>query len=148
MAEQERTDGEGGEFAVTVITPRGAVAEVRADAVTAPGKIGEFELLPQHLPFLTALRPGVLTLGEQVEKKIYAVGSGFLRVDLDGSVEILVEEAIAGEDVDVEPMRAEASETQDAMDTWNQALDGEFQRMQYRHEWASAQLEAHRRSRP
>jgi F-type H+-transporting ATPase subunit epsilon len=147
MAEQERTASADGEFEVTVITPRGAVAEVRTDAVTAPGKIGEFELLPQHLPFLTALRPGVLTLGEQVEKKVFAVGAGFLRVDLDGRVEILVEEAIAGEDVDVEPRRAEASDTKDAMDTWNQALDAEFQRIQYRHEWASAQVEAHRRSR-
>jgi F-type H+-transporting ATPase subunit epsilon len=147
MAEQERTGAEGGEFEVTVITPRGAVAEARTDAVTAPGKIGEFKLLPQHLPFLTALRPGVLTLGDQGDKEVFAVGSGFLRVDLDGSVEILVEEAIAGEDVHAEPIRAEATEAKDALDTWNKALDGEFQLLQYRYEWASAQLEAHRRSR-
>ena len=147
MAQEQRTAEEGGEFAVTVITPRGRVAELRTDAVTAPGKIGEFELLPQHLPFLTALRPGVLTLGEQGEKSVFAVGAGFLRVDLDGTVEILVEEAIAGEDVDAEPVRAEAAETKDAMDTWNQALDADFQQLQYRHEWASAQAEAHRRTR-
>ena len=31
----------------------------------APGEMGEFELLPGHVPMLTALKPGVLTIGDK-----------------------------------------------------------------------------------
>lgn len=147
MAEAERNTPEAAsELAVTVITPKGPIAELSTDAVTAPGKVGEFELLPNHLPFLTALRPGVLTLGER-DKTVFAVGSGFLRVDLDGRVEILVEEAVSGMDVDPDPVQAEASEAQEELDLWNRELDADYQRIAYRHAWASARLEAHQRAK-
>lgn len=146
MAEQEQASAGTTALDVSVVTPKGAIAELRTDAVTAPGKDGEFELLPEHLAFLTALRPGVLTLGERDEKRIYAVGAGFLRVDQGGRVEILVEEALAGEEVDPDPVRTEMSEAKDELDLWNQALDAEYDRIQYRYEWANAQLEAHSRS--
>ena len=45
---------------------------------------------------LTALKPGVLTIGSKARAR-YAVGSGYLRVDPAGAVEILVEQARAGD---------------------------------------------------
>jgi len=44
---------------VNLVTPRGVVAHTDADSVQAPGELGEFELLPGHVPMLAALRPGV-----------------------------------------------------------------------------------------
>ncbi len=142
----EETKAPGGQpFSVQVITPRGPVAEVETDAVTAPGKLGEFELLGGHLPFLTALRPGVLTLGESGETSTFAVGAGFLRVDHEGSVEILVEEALAGDEIDADKARSELADTKEELDVWDRELDADYQRIQYRHELASAQVEAHSR---
>ena len=71
--------GEGG-LHVTLVTPTGALVSERTDAVIAPGELGEFEVLPGHIPFLTELHPGVLTIGENRAKKMYAVGIGFLEV--------------------------------------------------------------------
>src|ERR1700753_1452364 len=84
---------------VTLVTPRGVVAHTEADSVQAPGELGEFELLPGHIPMLTALKPGVLTIGTKARAR-YAVSTGYLRVDPSGAVEILVEQAQAAKDID------------------------------------------------
>lgn len=147
MAEETTNTGSDGPFSVMLITPRGTIADERTDAVTAPGKTGEFKLLPGHLPFLTALRPGVLALGGEEARAVYAVGAGYLRVDHDGNVEILVEECVAGGEVDVDGARTEVAETREELDLWDRELDADFQRIQYRYELASAQIEANQRAR-
>ena len=86
---------------VNLVTPRGVVAHTDADSVQAPGELGEFELLPGHVPLLTALKPGVLTIGTKARAK-YAVSSGYLRVDPSGAVEILIEQAVPAKDIDSE----------------------------------------------
>ena len=65
---------------VELITPRGVVAHDDTDALTAPGEGGEFELLPGHVPMMTALKPGVLIIGDRKRVR-YAVSSGYLRID-------------------------------------------------------------------
>src|SRR5690242_14689258 len=91
---------------VNLVTPRGVVAHTDADSVQAPGELGEFELLPGHVPLLTALKPGVLTIGSRSSTSPsargarYAVSSGYLRVDPSGAVEILVEQAVPAKDID------------------------------------------------
>ena len=62
---------------VNLVTPKGVVAHTEADSVQAPGELGEFELLPGHIPLLTALKPGVLTVGTKARAR-YAVGAGYL----------------------------------------------------------------------
>ena len=59
---------------VNLVTPRGVVAHTDADSVQAPGELGEFELLPGHIPMLTALRPGVLTIGTKTRTR-YAIST-------------------------------------------------------------------------
>src|SRR3982750_3414889 len=86
---------------VNLVTPRGVVAHTDADSVQAPGELGEFELLPGHVPMLAALRPGVLTIGTKARQR-YAVSSGYLRVDPAGAVEILVEQAVPTVEIDAE----------------------------------------------
>src|SRR5881394_453274 len=95
-----------GNLAVNLVTPKGVVAHTDADSVTAPGELGEFELLPGHVPMLTALRPGVLVIGTKARAR-YAVSSGYLRVDPSGAVEILVEQAIPTAEIDADEARKE-----------------------------------------
>src|SRR5215510_1345435 len=91
---------------VRLVTPKGVVAHVDTDGLTAPGELGEFELLPGHVPMLTALKPGVLTIGDR-HRTTYAVSVGYLRVDPANAVEVLVEEAIAGGEIDVEAAKSD-----------------------------------------
>jgi F-type H+-transporting ATPase subunit epsilon len=96
-------DGLSTILGVNLVTPRGVVVHTEADSVQAPGELGEFELLPGHIPMLTAIRPGVLTIGTKARAR-YAVSSGYLRVDPNGAVEILVEQATPANDVE-SPLR-------------------------------------------
>ncbi|HEU4611380.1 MAG TPA: ATP synthase F1 subunit epsilon [Kofleriaceae bacterium] len=129
-------------LAVNLVTPTGVVAHTDTDSVQAPGELGEFELLPGHVPMLTSLKPGVLTIGTKARAR-YAVGPGYLRVDPAGAVEILVEQALPASEVDTEAAKndlksAEAELTKFA----DKAQDGDYQNLVARAGWARARLDA------
>jgi F-type H+-transporting ATPase subunit epsilon len=127
---------------VNLVTPRGVVAHTDADSVQAPGELGEFELLPGHVPMLTALRPGVLTIGTKARAR-YAVSSGYLRVDPAGAVEILVEQALPAKDIDADAAKKELAAAEADLAKWgDRPLDGDYQTLQQRAGWARAQLDA------
>ena len=44
---------------LSVTTPRGALVDTDVEEVTAPGELGEFGVLPGHVPLMSALKPGV-----------------------------------------------------------------------------------------
>ena len=138
--------GSGG-LQVNVVTPQGPVVDAKTDAITAPGEAGEFEVLAGHIPFLTAMHSGVLTLGENMKKQVYAVGAGFLRVDHEGSVEVLVERAIAAEDVDVDAVGAELKELRPQVEGWKDAANGEYLNLKAKYDWARAQIDANAATR-
>ena len=66
----------------SITTPVGSVVEADIDEVTAPGQEGELGVLPEHIPLMTALKPGVLTYHRSGggHTHVLAVGEGFLQV--------------------------------------------------------------------
>jgi F-type H+-transporting ATPase subunit epsilon len=127
---------------VNLVTPRGVVAHTDADSVQAPGELGEFELLPGHVPMLTALRPGVLTIGTKARAR-YAVASGYLRVDPSGAVEILVEQAMPTVDIDADAAKKDLAAAEAELAKWgDRPLDGDYVNVQQRAGWARARLDA------
>jgi F-type H+-transporting ATPase subunit epsilon len=141
-----------GNLAINLVTPKGVVAHTDADSVQAPGELGEFELLPGHVPMLTALKPGVLTIGSAGRSssavpaggpRRYAVSSGYLRVDPTGAVEILVEQAQPAKDVDVEAAKNELKSAEAELAKWgDKAQDGEYVNLSQRAGWARARIDA------
>ena len=127
---------------VNLVTPKGVVAHTETDSVQAPGELGEFELLPGHVPMLTALRPGVLGIGTKNRER-YAVSSGYLRVDPDGAVEVLVEQALPAKAIDVEAARADLKAAEADIAKWgDKEMDGDYVSLQQRAGWARARLDA------
>lgn len=127
---------------VNLVTPRGVVAHGDADSVQAPGELGEFELLPGHVPMLTALRPGVLTIGAKARAR-YAVSSGYLRVDPQGAVEILVEQALPVKEIDVDVAKQELAAAEADLARWgDRPLDGDYVTIKDRVGWARARIDA------
>jgi F-type H+-transporting ATPase subunit epsilon len=127
---------------VNLVTPRGVIAHTDTDSLQAPGELGEFELLPGHVPMLSALKPGVLTIGTKTRTR-YAVSSGYLRVDPQGSVEILVEQAKAVSEIDVEAARAELKAVEIDLAKWgDKPRDGDYDNIIARCGWARAQIDA------
>ncbi|MGE5186963.1 MAG: ATP synthase F1 subunit epsilon [Acidobacteriota bacterium] len=126
---------------VNLVTPKGVVAHTDTDSVQAPGEQGEFELLPGHVPLLTALRPGVLTIGTK-QRARYAVSNGYLRVDPEGAVEILVEQAVPESDVDLDAAREELRQAESDLAKWgDKPQDGDYQSLVTRAGWARARID-------
>jgi F-type H+-transporting ATPase subunit epsilon len=127
-------------LAVNLVTPKGVVAHMDANSVQAPGELGEFEMLPGHIPMLTALKPGVLTIGSKAK---YAVGSGYLRVDPSGAVEILVEQAQAAGEVDRGAAEKDLASAEAELAKWgDKPMDGEYVNVRARADWARARIAA------
>lgn len=145
MAESKQKSAGG--LSVNVVTPTGVITTTNTDAVTAPGELGEFEVLPGHIPFLTSLHPGVMLLGEGKSAKVYAVSRGYLKVGASGDVEVLVERAVAGGKVDTDEAKSARDAAKSALDAWkNKPQNAEWQTLKDRHDWAQALLDAHARA--
>jgi F-type H+-transporting ATPase subunit epsilon len=132
----------GSFLAVNLVTPKGVVAHTDTDSVQAPGELGEFELLPGHVPMLTALKPGVLTVGTK-QRARYAVSSGYLRVDPQGAVEVLVEQAMPAGDIDSTAAQNDLKTAEADLAKWgDKAQDGDYQNLVARAGWARARVDA------
>jgi len=93
-----------------LITPLRVVFEGDAELVIAVTTEGEEGILPQHAPFLGALRSGVLranVVKDGTSSRLeLATGPGFMQA-LPDRITVLVDEALRFEDVDVAASREE-----------------------------------------
>jgi|ERR1700722_4159154 F-type H+-transporting ATPase subunit epsilon len=107
-----------------LVTPAQVVFDGKAELVIAVTTEGEEGILPKHAPFLAALKPGVLRAnvrqapdGEgNVTRLELATSEGFMQA-LPDRITVLVDEALAFDDVVVAKAReqvAEATERQKA----------------------------------
>ncbi|XP_050538470.1 ATP synthase subunit delta, mitochondrial [Daktulosphaira vitifoliae] len=92
--------------------------EQNVKQVDVPSFSGSFGILPNHVPTLAVLRPGVVTVYENdtVSKKIF-VSSGTVTVNEDSSVQVLAEEAHPLEDLDASAARQILQESQSKLAT-------------------------------
>jgi F-type H+-transporting ATPase subunit epsilon len=78
---------------VTIVTPTSTAFSGEALEVCAPGFHGEFGVLPQHVAFLSVMRPGVVRVRSAEGERAWVVGPGFVEAGPDrvtvlaGSVE-------------------------------------------------------------
>ena len=99
-------------FEVEILTPEGAVwdGEVRQVSTRTAG--GEIGILANHAPLLAALRPTELRLFEgDGEPRRYAQAHGWLQV-FGNHARLLVEEAIAPEDLDAGVLKEQLSDAE------------------------------------
>ena len=68
---------------VRIVTPRAIAWQGKASDVQAPGELGEFGVLPRHIPFLTTLKAGVVTVRGPEGTKKFKVGAGFAEAGPD-----------------------------------------------------------------
>jgi len=96
--------------------------------VDVPSFSGTFGILPQHVPTLAVLKPGVVTVyQDDGNSKRFFVSSGSVTVNSDSSVQLLAEEAIPIEDLDVQAARNELAEAQRDLGTGDEVSKVEAQ---------------------
>ena len=84
-----------------IVTPFGLAFSDHVDEVIAQGTEGEFGILPDHIPFFTTLKIGMLTYRKGNEKGYFFVNWGYAEVGPD-KVLILADSAERSEDIDLE----------------------------------------------
>jgi F-type H+-transporting ATPase subunit epsilon len=99
-----------------LITPKQVVFEGDAELVIAVTTEGEEGILPQHAPFLAALKPGVLRANVvkdgAASRLELATSQGFMQA-LPDRVTVLVDEALKFEDIDVAKTREDLAAATD-----------------------------------
>lgn len=76
-----------------LITPQHIVLEDNVDAITLPTTEGEITILPHHIPLVTLLGTGVITLKKGADEQHIASQGGFLEVLPNSAVNILTDSA-------------------------------------------------------
>jgi F-type H+-transporting ATPase subunit epsilon len=136
---------------LTVTTPRGYLVQIEAEELVAPGILGEFGVLPGHIPFMSVLKPGVLSYRSKEGVKYLAVGDGILQVARtnDGDkIDVLVNRGEHGKDVDREAAAKELAAADAELAKSKAESAAELKPMQDRRAWAAAQVDASGRASP
>jgi len=136
---------------LTVTTPRGYLIQVEAEEIVAPGVLGEFGVLPGHIPFMSVLKPGVLSYRGKDGTKFLAVGDGILQIArvTDGDkVEVLVNRGEHGKDVDRAAAERDLAAAESDIAKSKAESAAELKPMQDRRAWAAAQVDAAGRTAP
>jgi len=82
-----------------IVTPEARTFSDDVEMVTLPGVEGEMGVYPQHVPLMTQLVPGEITVRKDGQDLYLAVGEGFVEITAD-KVAILTDMAIRSEQID------------------------------------------------
>ena len=103
-------------FPVEVLTPEGKVFEDEVEMVSTRTTTGSIGVLANHAPLMAILEPTELRLYKSDSDVVrFAQGEGSLQVG-DNSALVLVEEAIAPEEIDRSAFEARLKEARDAVE--------------------------------
>ncbi|PIE72851.1 MAG: ATP synthase F1 subunit epsilon [Deltaproteobacteria bacterium] len=91
----------GQQIRLEIVTPTGSKVDEDVDIVNAPGVGGDFGILANHAPFLSAVKVGVLSYETGSERVDMMISGGFCEVSAN-KVTFLVESAERGSEIDVD----------------------------------------------
>ncbi|PVD35766.1 hypothetical protein C0Q70_02729 [Pomacea canaliculata] len=102
------------DMAFTLASPTDVYyASANVKQVDVPSFSGSFGILPNHVPSLAVLKPGVVTVFEQDgSNKKFFVSSGSISINDDSSVQVLAEEAHPLDRLDAQAIREGVTKAQ------------------------------------
>lgn len=122
-----------------IVTPARLLFDERVREITAPGTLGEFGVLPNHIAFLTSLEIGTLRYRTEDKPQRIAIRGGFAEV-ADNVMTVLAEDAVFPEDIDLEAARAELTAADTQLRDLS-PLDPAFGAVDASRRWAQTRLE-------
>src|SRR5581483_6024286 len=97
-----------------IVTPEKKIYSEDVNMVTIPGSEGDLGVYPNHVPLLTAMKPGELKVVKDGRETAMAVGEGFVEIKAD-AVSILTDMALQSEKIDIAAAEAAVARAQAAM---------------------------------
>ncbi|MBF0159488.1 MAG: ATP synthase F1 subunit epsilon [Magnetococcales bacterium] len=92
-------------FQLDIVTPERLAFTEEVLFVTIPGQEGTFGVLPRHAPLLSAVKPGVVQVGDEGDAVFFVVSKGYAEV-LPNRVTLLVDDVIARNEIKRDEMEA------------------------------------------
>ena len=86
-------------FHFDLVSPEKLLFSGDVNQVDVPGAEGDFGVLARHAPFVTTVRPGILTLYREGEPLKVVVNGGFAEVNPQG-LTVLADKAVPLDDFD------------------------------------------------
>lgn len=101
-------------FPFELVSPERLLVSEPVQSVAAPGIEGEFMVLAGHAPFMTTLKPGVVTVeGGSGDKQEYFIRGGFAEVTPEKGLTLLAEEAIPLSELKADQIAAAIKDAQE-----------------------------------
>ncbi|MCA9638528.1 MAG: ATP synthase F1 subunit epsilon [Myxococcales bacterium] len=127
-----------------ILTPQGAKRSgLEVPGVEVPGIAGELGVLPDHVPFITPLIPGVIRFREKDTSQRLAIGAGFLEVTRDGRVSILTERALTVDEIELTKVHDRLKEVNAELGKDSGPIDAiEHRKLVNEQRWLEAQIRA------
>ncbi|MBI2357445.1 MAG: F0F1 ATP synthase subunit epsilon [Deltaproteobacteria bacterium] len=122
-----------------LVTPSRLLLDEEVDEVTAPGALGQFGVLPNHITFLTLLEPGEMSYKQGNRRYHLAVSGGYAEV-LDDVMTVLADAAEYSDEIDVERARGAKEIAEKRMAELGPEHE-EFAAAEASLRWAQARLE-------
>lgn len=97
-----------------IVTPEKRVLDQTVDSATIPTVNGEIGVLTNHLPLVSALKPGVLAFTVKGNTERVAISSGFVEIS-DNRISVLTDAAETASEIDVNAARAEKDAAEKAL---------------------------------
>jgi len=106
-----------------IITPERVILEKKTEWVTLPTRDnGEITILPDHVPYLTILEPGLIEGKTKQENVSIAISGGFLEFH-NNQVTILADTAERAEDIDLARAEKARKKAEEIMKEKRKSLD-------------------------
>jgi F-type H+-transporting ATPase subunit epsilon len=93
-----------------LVSPERRLASMKVRAVQIPGTEGDLTAMPGHMPLITTLRPGILTVTSDEGEQQFVVTGGFAEVGT--GLTVLAENAVTRADVTQEDYDAMVKEAE------------------------------------
>jgi F-type H+-transporting ATPase subunit epsilon len=92
-----------------LVSPERKLASFQANEVLIPGSEGDMTAMPDHMPVITTLRPGIVRARGPEGEQEFVVSGGFAEITAT-SLSVLAEQAMPRADVTAEFLDALAAE--------------------------------------
>jgi len=100
-----------------VVSQEKKLLDLQVDAVTAPASEGEVTILIDHIPLFAKLRPGEIRYKLNGKEYVILVAQGFLNVDSDGHVTVIVDSAFEARELSLKKAQSAINEAKASLKT-------------------------------
>jgi F-type H+-transporting ATPase subunit epsilon len=111
VAEDSGQRSEGRQLFCRVITPEEVIYDGEANLIIARIADGDLGVLVDHSPLVSTVEVGEVRIKEGDDQLVYATSDGFFKVS-ENLVQVLVEEAVAVEEIDIDAAETRVEEAE------------------------------------